>query len=120
MRTCGINLPSNKRLLISLTYIKGIGRTTAKKILEAVGLNESIRTKDVTDAQQQQIQDYILQQSNEGIIKYGADLTTEINSIKRHHIALRTYRGERYQKHLPVRGQRTKTNSRTARRKTKI
>lgn len=115
MRICGVNLRSKKRLIISLTDIKGIGNTTAAKIIKAMNLDESIRTEQVSDEKAQEIEAYILAKSDAGEILYGPNLINEVNNRKKMYISMRTRRGDRHQRHLPVRGQRTKSNSRTVR-----
>ncbi len=107
-RISGVDLPKDKRIEIGLTYIYGIGRTSAKKILEQTGINPDTRVKDLTDAEEALIRECIdkhymvegdLRRSNALDIKR----LTEIGS----------YRGMRHRRGLPVRGQRTKTNART-------
>ena len=107
-RIAGVDLPKDKRIEIGLTYIYGIGRTSAKKILEQTGINPDTRVKDLTDAEEALIRECIdkhymvegdLRRSNALDIKR----LTEIGC----------YRGMRHRRGLPVRGQRTKTNART-------
>ena len=107
-RIAGVDLPKEKRIEIGLTYVYGIGRTTAKKILEETGINPDTRVKDLTDAEEAQIRDCIDKNYLvEGDLRrsYALDIKrlTEIGS----------YRGLRHRRGLPVRGQRTKTNART-------
>ncbi len=110
MRVSGVNIPKNKRIVIALTYVFGIGSTTAEKILKLANIDESIRTKDLTRAQEDIIRQIIEKQHNtEG------DLRRVISSNIKRLRDIKSYRGTRHAKKLPVRGQRTKTNSRTLR-----
>jgi small subunit ribosomal protein S13 len=104
----GIELPRNKRIVIGLTYIFGIGRTTSEKILEKANIDESIRVKDLTLDQEKILRDII---QNEIVVE-GALRTQTTMNIKRL-MEIGSYRGLRHKKGLPVRGQRTKTNART-------
>ena len=108
-RIAGVDLPREKRIEIGLTYIYGIGRTSASKILEAAGVNPDTRVKDITDEEVKKISDVI---EREGYMVEG-DLRREIAlNIKRLQ-EIGCYRGIRHRKGLPVRGQKTKTNART-------
>ena len=108
-RIAGVDLPREKRIEIGLTYIYGIGRTSAGKILEAAGVNPDTRVKDITDEEVKKISDVI---EREGYMVEG-DLRREIAlNIKRLQ-EIGCYRGIRHRKGLPVRGQKTKTNART-------
>lgn len=104
----GIELPRTKRIVIGLTYIFGIGRTTSEDILKKANINESIRVKDLTIEQEKVLRDII---QNEYIVE-GALRTQVTMNIKRL-MEIGSYRGLRHKKGLPVRGQRTKTNART-------
>lgn len=113
-RIAGIDLPKQKRGCIGLTYIYGIGRSTALTILEATGVDPDTKVQDWTDEEQGKIRTYI----NEHIKTEGA-LRSEVQlSIKRL-IDINSYRGNRHRNGLPVRGQRTRTNSRTRKGKRK-
>ncbi|MBS1582404.1 MAG: 30S ribosomal protein S13 [Bacteroidetes bacterium] len=113
-RIAGIDLPKQKRGCIGLTYIYGIGRSTAQTILEATGVDPDTKVQDWTDEEQGKIRTYI----NEHIKTEGA-LRSEVQlSIKRL-IDINSYRGNRHRNGLPVRGQRTRTNSRTRKGKRK-
>lgn len=113
-RIAGIDLPKQKRGAIGLTYIYGIGRSTALGILEAVGVDPDTKVQDWTDEEQGKIRTYI----NEHVKTEGA-LRSEVQlSIKRL-IDINSYRGNRHRNGLPVRGQRTRTNSRTRKGKRK-
>ena len=107
-RIAGVDLPREKRIEIGLTYIYGIGRSSADKILQATGVNPDTRVKDLTDDEVKDIANYIAEnQMVEG------DLRREIAlNIKRLQ-EIGCYRGIRHRKGLPVRGQKTKTNART-------
>ncbi|SEQ12379.1 small subunit ribosomal protein S13 [Lachnospiraceae bacterium NE2001] len=107
-RISGVDLPRDKRIEIGLTYIYGIGLTTAKKILEATGVNPDTRVKDLADDEVRKMSDYI----NENVQVEG-DLRRETAlNIKRLQ-EIGCYRGIRHRKGLPVRGQNTKNNART-------
>ncbi|QZH74366.1 MAG: 30S ribosomal protein S13 [Erythrobacter sp.] len=113
-RIAGVNIPTNKRVIVALTYIHGIGPTTARKIVDKLGLDHARRVQDLTDAEVLQIRETI-----------DADLTVEGDlrrdtamNIKRL-MDLACYRGLRHRKGLPVRGQRTHTNARTRKGKAK-
>jgi len=110
MRLIGTNIPDNKRVDIGLTYIYGIGRATAAKILDSTKIEAGKRIKNLTPEEIKKIQDYI-----EKNYKIGDELRqiikTNISRLKE----IGCYRGSRHLKKLPVRGQRTKTNSRTVR-----
>ena len=107
-RIAGVDLPREKRIEIGLTYIYGIGRSSADKILQATGVNPDTRVKDLTDDDVKDLANYIAEnQMVEG------DLRREIAlNIKRLQ-EIGCYRGIRHRKGLPVRGQKTKTNART-------
>ena len=106
-RIVGVDIPNEKRVVISLTYIYGIGLTTSQKILKACNISEDIRVKDLTDDQLNAIRNEVSKLKVEG------DLRREVSlNIKRLQ-EIGCYRGIRHRKGLPVRGQRTKTNART-------
>lgn len=107
-RIAGIDLPRDKRVEISLTYIFGIGRNTANKILAATGVNKDTRVKDLTEEEVNTLRDYI-----DKNIKVEGDLRREIALNIKRLIEIGSYRGIRHRRGLPVRGQRTKTNART-------
>ncbi len=112
-RIVGVDIPNEKCVGISLTYIYGIGRTTAKKILEAVNVDPSIRVKNLTDAQLTAIRDEVAKYPTEG------DARREVTLNIKRLTEINCYRGIRHKKGLPVRGQRTKTNARTRKGKRK-
>ncbi len=107
-RIAGIDLPKQKRGVISLTYIFGIGTTTAKKILDDADIDHDIKVQDWTDEQVSALRNII-----DTEYKVEGALRTEINGNIRRLIETGTYRGVRHRKGLPVRGQRTQTNART-------
>lgn len=107
-RIAGVDLPRNKRVEIALQYIYGIGKTRAKDVVEAAGFDKAMRTDALTDEQVAKLRSII-----EGQFKVEGDLRREVGlSIKRL-MDLGCYRGTRHKKGLPVRGQNTRSNSRT-------
>jgi small subunit ribosomal protein S13 len=110
LRIAGVNVPDEKRIEISLTYIYGIGPSTSSKILDELGISKLIRTKDLAEEEKNKIREYIEKKIRvEGELKHS--VRTNIKRLKE----VGAYRGLRHQKGLPVRGQRTKTNNRTVR-----
>jgi small subunit ribosomal protein S13 len=107
-RIAGVDLPREKRVEIALTYIYGIGQTTAKKVVEKAGVNPTTRTKDLTDDETRRIRESI-----EAITKVEGDLRRDVSMNIKRLMDLACYRGLRHRKGLPVRGQRTHTNART-------
>jgi len=107
-RILGVEIPDNKKAEISLTYIYGIGRATAKKILSDTGVSGEKKIKDLTDEELSKITNYI--QKN---FKIEGDLKKEISENINRLIEINSYRGLRHKHSLPVRGQRTRTNART-------
>lgn len=107
-RIAGIDLPKNKRVEIGLTYIYGIGQSTATKILEATGINPDTRVKDLTDDDEAKIRDYI-----DKNLTVEGDLRRNVALNIKRLTEIGCYRGLRHRRGLPVRGQRTKTNART-------
>ena len=113
-RIAGVNIPTNKRVIIALTYIHGIGRTTALKIADKLGIDHKVRVQDLTDAEVLQIRESIdAEHQVEG------DLRRETAMNIKRLMDLRSYRGLRHRNGLPVRGQRTHTNARTRKGKAK-
>ncbi len=110
-RLVGVDLPRNKRMVVALTYIYGIGPTSSKKILAACSISEDLRTDDLTDDDIKKLRNEIAHYTIEGDLKRNESL-----NIKRLQ-EIGSYRGYRHKKKLPVRGQRTKTNARTRRGK---
>ena len=113
-RIAGVNLPTNKRVIIALTYIHGIGRTTAVKIVDALGIDHTRRVQDLTDAEVVQIREAI-----DAGHQVEGDLRRETAMNIKRLMDLRSYRGLRHRNGLPVRGQRTHTNARTRKGKAK-
>ncbi|KJL25968.1 MULTISPECIES: 30S ribosomal protein S13 [Microbacterium] len=107
-RLAGVDIPRDKRVVIALTYIYGIGRTRSVEILKATEIDESIRVKDLSDDQLVALRDYI-----EGTYKVEGDLRREVAADIRRKVEIGSYEGLRHRRGLPVRGQRTKTNART-------
>ena len=107
-RIAGVDLPRNKRVEIGLTYIFGIGRPTATKILEATGVDPDIRVKDLAEEDVAKLRDYI-----DANYTVEGDLRREVSLNIKRLVEIGCYRGVRHRKGLPVRGQRTKTNART-------
>ncbi|MBV7266732.1 30S ribosomal protein S13 [Erythrobacter ani] len=113
-RIAGVNIPTNKRVIIALTYIHGIGRTTAVRIADKLGIDHSARVQDLTDEEVLRIRETI---DEDHTVEGDLRRNTAMN-IKRL-MDLRTYRGLRHRNGLPVRGQRTHTNARTRKGKAK-
>lgn len=107
-RLVGVDLPRDKRLEVALTYIFGVGRTRAAETLAATGLSPEVRVKDLTDTEVVQLRDYL-----EGTYQLEGDLRREIAADIRRKVEIGCYQGLRHRRHLPVHGQRTKTNART-------
>ena len=107
-RIAGVDLPKNKRVEIGLTYIYGIGRPTATKILEETGVDPDVRVKDLSEEDVAKLRDYI--DANNTV---EGDLRREVALNIKRLVEIGCYRGVRHRKGLPVRGQRTKTNART-------
>jgi len=107
-RIAGVNIPTNKRVEVALTYIHGIGRTTARKIIASLGISADKRVQDLTDQEVLHIRETIDRDHNvEG------DLRREVAMNIKRLMDLASYRGLRHRRGLPVRGQRTHTNART-------
>ena len=107
-RISGVDLPRDKRIEIGLTYIYGIGLTTAKQIIAETGINPDTRVKDLTEDDVSKIRDCI-----EKNLQVEGDLRREVNMNIKRQIEIGSYRGVRHRKGLPVRGQSTKQNART-------
>jgi small subunit ribosomal protein S13 len=107
-RLMGVDLPRDKRMEIALTYIFGIGRTRALETLKATGISPDLRTKDLSDEDVLALRDHI-----EANFQVEGDLRREVQADIRRKMEIGSYQGLRHRKHLPVRGQRTKTNART-------
>lgn len=106
-RIAGVDIPNEKRVVISLTYIYGIGPSRAAKILRDANISEDIRVKDLTEQQLSAIREGV------SYFKVEGDLRREVSMNIKNQMEIGSYRGLRHKKGLPVRGQRTKTNART-------
>jgi small subunit ribosomal protein S13 len=107
-RIAGVDLPREKKVEIGLTYIYGIGRSTAQRILASTGVSDSLRVKDLSDADINR-----LRQAIEKDVRVEGALRTEVAMNIKRLMDIGSYRGNRHRKGLPVRGQRTHTNART-------
>jgi small subunit ribosomal protein S13 len=107
-RIAGVDIPREKRLEISLTYIFGVGRTISKRIIEELGLNANTRVRDLTDEEVNQIRTYV-----DNNLKVEGDLRRDVQQDIKRKMEIGCYAGIRHRKGLPVRGQRTQTNART-------
>ena len=107
-RIAGVDLPKDKRIEIGLTYVYGIGRTSAKKILEMTGINPDTRVKDLSENEISKLREYI-----EHHLKVEGDLRRNVAMDIKRLTEIGCYRGMRHRRGLPVRGQRSKTNART-------
>ena len=107
-RIAGVNIPTNKRVLIALTYIHGIGRTKAKELVNSLGIDEARRVNELSDAEVLKIREYI-----DANLSVEGDLRRETTMNIKRLMDLGCYRGLRHRRGLPVRGQRTHTNART-------
>ena len=107
-RIAGVDLPREKRTEIGLTYIYGIGPSTAKEILAATGVNPDTRVKDLTETDVSKLREYI-----DKNLQVEGDLRRNVALDIKRLVEIQCYRGVRHRKGLPVRGQRTKTNART-------
>ena len=107
-RISGVDIPREKRLEISLTYIFGIGRTRSKEICDGVGISRDTRVRDLTDEEVNRIRAYVDQS-----LKVEGDLRREVQQDIRRKMEIGCWQGLRHRRGLPVRGQRTQTNART-------
>ena len=107
-RLAGVDIPREKRTVIALTYIYGVGSTRAAEAIEATGIDPSTRVKDLTDDQLVALRDYI-----EANYMVEGDLRREVSADIRRKVEIGSYQGLRHRRGLPVRGQKTKTNART-------
>ena len=107
-RIAGVDLPKDKRIEIGLTYVYGIGRTSAKKILDMTGINPDTHVKDLTDEEEAKIRECI---DHHFIVE--GDLRRSVALDIKRLTEIGCYRGQRHRRGLPVRGQRSKTNART-------
>jgi small subunit ribosomal protein S13 len=109
-RIAGVDIPREKRVVISLTYIFGIGRSKSQEILAATQIDESIRVRDLDETQVNRLREYI----DRNYVVEG-DLRREVSMNIKRLIEIGSYRGIRHRRNLPARGQRTRTNARTRR-----
>ncbi len=123
-RIAGVNIPTNKRFVIALTYIYGIGRSRAEKICKDLNINTLLRTPEIDEETLKKVRDYITAQGEKDAESDGSevlliegDLRRKVQTSIKRLIDLGCYRGIRHVKKLPVRGQRTHTNARTKRGK---
>ncbi len=107
-RIAGIDIPRDKRVEVSLTYIYGIGKTTSQQILRQAGINPDTRVKDLSETEVSQLRQII---DSDCVVE--GDLRREVNLNIKRLSEIGCYRGLRHRRHLPVRGQRTRTNART-------
>ena len=107
-RLVGVDLPREKRMEIALTYIYGVGKTRAQEILSGTGISPDVKPRDLDDDQLTKLRDYI-----EENYRVEGDLRREVQADIRRKIEIGCYEGLRHRKHLPLNGQRTKTNART-------
>jgi small subunit ribosomal protein S13 len=107
-RIAGVDIPREKRLVISLTYIFGIGRPTAERACAAAGIDQSTRVRDLTDEEVAKLRGWIDEH-----LEVEGDLRREIDQNIRRKMEIGSYQGIRHRRGLPVRGQRTQTNART-------
>ena len=108
-RIAGVDLPREKRIEVGLTYVYGIGQSTADEILAGTGINPDTRVKDLTADEEAKIRDYI----DKNNIMVEGDLRRNVALVIKRLTEIQCYRGVRHRKGLPCRGQRTKTNART-------
>ena len=107
-RIAGVDIPREKRLEISLTYIFGVGRSTARVICQQTGLSPETRVRDLTEDEVSQLRNFI-----DANVKVEGDLRREVAGHIKRKVEIGTYAGVRHRRGLPVRGQRTRTNART-------
>jgi len=107
-RISGVDIPREKRLEISLTYIFGVGRTTSKRICDGVGISPDTRVRDLTEDEVAQLRSFV-----DGNVQVEGDLRREVAANIKHKVEIGSYEGLRHRRGLPVHGQRTRTNART-------
>ena len=106
-RIAGVDIPNNKRVVVALTYIYGVGKTTAQKVLAGAGVSEDTRVRDLTEDELNKIREQLDQYKIEG------DLRREVSMNIKRLMEIASFRGIRHRRGLPVRGQNTKNNART-------
>ena len=109
-RIAGVDIPREKRVVVSLTYIFGIGPTSARQVLANAGVNEDVRVRDLTEEEVNRLREVIDKR-----FKVEGDLRREVSMNIKRLMEIGSYRGIRHRRNLPVRGQRTKTNARQRR-----
>ena len=114
-RIAGIDLPPQKRVVISLTYITGIGNTTAAKLVKTAGINADTRVKDLTDEEVTRLRQLIDRMASSKELLIEGDLRRDVATNIKRMTEIGSYRGARHRRGLPVRGQRTRTNARARR-----
>src|SRR5437763_13948592 len=114
-RIAGVDIPPQKRAVIALTYITGIGNTTAQKVIKTAGINPDTRTKDLSDEEVARLRQIIDRMASSKEILIEGDLRREVATNIKRLTEIGTYRGMRHRRGLPVRGQRTRTNARSRR-----
>jgi small subunit ribosomal protein S13 len=114
-RIAGVDIPPQKRSVISLTYIHGIGNTTADKIIKAANIDPNKRTKDLTEEEVARLRQIVDRMTSSKEILIEGDLRREVATNIKRLTEIGSYRGQRHRRGLPVRGQRTRTNARSRR-----
>jgi small subunit ribosomal protein S13 len=114
-RIAGVDIPPAKRVVISLMYIHGIGRTTASKIVRAANLNPDVRVKDLSEEEVARLRQILDRMASSKEVLIEGDLRREVATNIKRLTEIGTYRGSRHRRGLPVRGQRTRTNARSRR-----
>jgi small subunit ribosomal protein S13 len=112
-RIAGVDIPPQKRAVIALTYITGIGNTTAQKIIKTAGINADTRTKDLSEEEVTRLRQIIDRMAAAKEVLIEGDLRREVATNIKRMTEIGSYRGGRHRRGLPVRGQRTRTNART-------
>ncbi len=114
-RIAGVDIPPQKRTVISLTYIHGIGNTTAQKLVKTAGINLQTRVKDLTDEEVTRLRQIIDRMASAKELLIEGDLRRDVATNIKRMTEIGSYRGQRHRRGLPVRGQRTRTNARSRR-----
>jgi len=114
-RIAGVDIPQQKRAVISLTYIHGIGNTTAQKLIKTAGINPETRVKDLTDEEVTRLRQIIDRMATAKELLIEGDLRRDVATNIKRMTEIGSYRGQRHRRGLPVHGQRTRTNARSRR-----
>ena len=114
-RIAGVDIPPQKRAVIALTYITGIGNTTAQKIIKTAGINADTRTKDLSEEEVTRLRQIIDRMATAKELLIEGDLRRDVATNIKRMTEIGSYRGQRHRRGLPVRGQRTRTNARSRR-----